>query len=154
MPGTFSYSFDPGGSDIDAVRFLTRDTTDPPYNTDEEITWLISQEGNRYLAAAAAAEQIALKFSTQATKTVGDLSISAGDRAQQYAELSKSLRLRALRHSPPTPYQAGQTSDDKDTDRDDTDLIQPAFRRGVHDNPGVSRDPTSSSQLTNVDRTG
>lgn len=103
---TWTYSGDPSDSDVDAVRFLVGDTdTTDQLLTNEEIQYLVDEQGSAHTAAAAAANAIAAKFSRKAdeSKSVGDLSLSNSysQRAKSYLDLSTSLQARALAASPP-----------------------------------------------------
>lgn len=92
MPST--YTNDPGGNNVDLVRFLANDRTEPMYLTDEEIEFLVDEAGNADSAASDAAEMIAGILSTRADKTVGPLSIKYSDQSQQYLSLAARLRSR------------------------------------------------------------
>lgn len=106
---TFSYSGNPASSDLDAVRFLIKDTV---VNTEtnlsnEEITWLLSTWIDIYESASAGAEHLAATFSSlsDTSKSVGDISISKtySNQAQQYYDLAKRLRAQRVRLKGPIP---------------------------------------------------
>lgn len=139
MPST--YSGDPSTTPTDAVRFLARDTGSTFYTTDEEIEWVLAEEGNNvYMAASKIAYQVGTQFvrAEGGSKSVGDLSISGGEsKARDYFNLAKSLERRAMRSAfVPTPYAGGIDLADKEANRDDSSLADHSFRRGVHDHPG------------------
>lgn len=95
---TYSYSGDPATSDKDAVRFLaqaTGTTASTGFVSDEEIAWLLKQEPNIYLAAALVADRVSSYFGAMRQKTVGPLSISGTQQAQNYAQLAAKLRQQA-----------------------------------------------------------
>ena len=74
---SFSYSGDPTTSDLDAVRFLIQDTTTPnEFLQNEEINFLLAQEVNFYMAAAAAAMTISGRTHNTKSKKVGDLTLT------------------------------------------------------------------------------
>lgn len=133
---TATYGNSPSTSNIDAVRFLTKDTsTGSAINSDEEIQWLIDTYPSIYLAAAAAADAIAGSYADQASsKKVGDLSISYGGRAVEYTALAKSLRMQAALKA--TPFSGGISISDKDSQEADSDWDRPSFSRGMSDNYG------------------
>ena len=81
---SWSYA-NPSVSTRDWVRWMVGDTdsTDELLQ-DEEIDAAVSDEGNKYRAAATCARAIASKFSRQADKKVGPLSISASQKAERY----------------------------------------------------------------------
>jgi hypothetical protein len=96
------------GRDLDQVRFLINDTTDPWKLTDGEINWLIAQWGGVYPAASAAAEAIAASYSASAitSRRIGDLQISESQQslAAQYYKLADRLTLQGDRLAPPIPW--------------------------------------------------
>lgn len=148
--GNWTYSGDPSDSPRDAVRFLVRDTDiNDQKLSDEEIAWLLSQNGNNvYAAAEAGAVEVATFFSGQArTKTVGALSITYEAKATEYRSLASMLRFkRAVGFgSAIVPYSGGISVSDKALQRADTDYDQPFFRRGMHDSPGTENASASTS---------
>lgn len=139
--GNFTYGGNPAANTRDAVRFLLRDTVESQARiSDEEIAWLLSENGNNvYNAAIAGADNIASSFSSQArTKTVGALSITYEASAVEYRQLAKDLRLRRIRLGSFIPYSGGISVSDKQTNQDDTDWDKPSFSRGMDDNIGTS----------------
>ena len=135
----WSYTEDPGSSTKDAVRFYVGDTIGAdPQITDEEIEFLLTDEGTNALRAAArAAEAISAKYARQVDKTVGGLSLQAGRRAEKYATLAKELWQRASRTGKglPTPYTGGISQADKEINEADTDRTQPSFKVRLQDYP-------------------
>lgn len=101
---TWTYSGNPSSSDRDEVRFLLGDTdTSDQLISDEELDYLLTvhpDDGagySNYEAAAAAARQIAARFTRQIDKSVGSLSISYGSRAQQFRDLADMLKEEATK---------------------------------------------------------
>lgn len=135
---SFSYaSTNAASSALSFVRLRVGDTSSGSYRLeDEEIEALISAFGNKYLAAAAAADNIAATFSqTAMTKKVGRLSISGGERAKHYMDIAKRLRMEAASFA--GVYAGGISKDDVQDVEDDTDRVEPRFSVGQFDNPGV-----------------
>jgi len=133
----WSYSGDPGSSDKDSVRFYVGDTikADPQVN-DEEIEFLLTEEGGNALRAASrTAGMIAAKYARQVDKSVGGLSLSAGRRQEKYERLAQSLWTRAnnIGTGLPTPYAGGISQADKNTNEADPDRVVPAFTRTLMD---------------------
>lgn len=118
----------------DQVRFLVGDTdTADQMVQDEEINWAITSEGSVFASAALVAETLSGKFSSQVDKSVGDLKLKFGDRADRFATLAKTLRARVSLNV--RFHTAGAESiSSKDVDESDRDLVDPFFRRGMHDN--------------------
>jgi hypothetical protein len=131
----WTYSGDPSSSAKDAVRFAIGDTdaTDPLL-TDEEINHLVAEYGTAKQAAPAAAEAIAAKFSRQASKSVGDLSIQLNQKAEAYMALARRLAQRASTVAA-APYAGGVDAADRASETD-TSLLQPVFKRGMHEPAG------------------
>lgn len=132
--GTYDDKLD---ADLDRVRFLVRDTDGGTNGTafnlsDDEINWLLTEEADLYLAAAAAARTLGAKHADGESKTVGPFSISHSNTAQGYEELAQSLERRSQRHAVPTPYAGGIRKSDMATDEADDDLYRFASR-GQHD---------------------
>lgn len=129
---TWTYSGDPGSTTRDEVRFLVGDTdTSDQQLTDEEIAWLLSEEGSALGAAVLAAEQLAAKFARLASQSTGGISISFGERQTNYAGLASRLRRRMLGGV----YAGGISIAEKTAEDEDDDRVVPFFKRGMHDHP-------------------
>jgi hypothetical protein len=131
---TWSYSGNPANSDLDTVRFYVGDTNiNRQLLQDEEVNFTISEYGNLRLAAAVCADAIAAKFSIESNQRVGDISKSLSDVAKAFRQLASDLRAQAGKRAAPSFPAASR--DWKRDQRDDTDLVQPAFNVGQGDNP-------------------
>jgi hypothetical protein len=143
----WSYTGDPASSAKDSVRFHVGDVIkDDPQVNDEEIEYLLGDEGGNVLRAAArVAETIAAKYARQVDKTVGGLSLSAGRRQEKYSQLAQKLwsRARSTGSGLAAPYAGGISQSDKDTNAADTDRTQPAFTRTLHDFVAIEVDPNA-----------
>lgn len=105
---TWSYSGNPGASDLDHIRFLIQDTdTTDQLFSNEELTYLFNSYGDAYSAAIAAVTTLIAKGSRvqEESKTVGDLSLSvkSGARVTQWETLLKYLKAERFRLSPAAP---------------------------------------------------
>lgn len=105
---TWSYSGDPGASNIDHIRFLIQDTdTSDQLFSNEELTYLYTSYGDAYSAAIAAVTTLVAKGSRVAeeSKTVGDLSLSvkSGALVTQWEALLRHLKAERFRLSPAAP---------------------------------------------------
>jgi hypothetical protein len=69
---------------------------------------------------------------------VGDLSISYGQRATEYAGIAKRLRQDAARGIRPVFTAARQ--EEKDRHEDDTTMVSPGFKIGMHDRDSTGPD--------------
>lgn len=141
---TWTYT-SPSSSNRDAVRFLATDTvSSDPLLSNEEIDWLLTTYGSVNAATVAACRQISRQFARAATsKQVGDLQIDWLKRSSDFA--ARADELEADIYSSARPYAGGIYVADRDAMEADATLIQPFFRRGMHDNPGVGHLDTSST---------
>jgi hypothetical protein len=105
---TWSYSGNPGASDLDEVRFLIQDTdTNEQLLSNEEINYLIAAYVDPYLAAIGAVGILIAQASREVeeSKTVADLSLTrkVGARLSQWEALMKSLKSEQFRRFPAAP---------------------------------------------------
>lgn len=127
-----SYSGDPSTSDLDAVRFLIRDT-DCTKNIfqNEEITFTLSEEANIYTAAACLLDAAINKSTgTLTSKKVGDLTLSFGLAETRNRIMALRAKGRVKYEIPSMP---AQDREDKRAHRDDVDNVPPFFTREIHD---------------------
>lgn len=141
---TFTYSASSTTvTDLYFVRLRIGDTSSGSARfQDEEINNLLSIYGNRYIAAAVAAETIGAQYAARTDKTVGKLSISQGSLSKHYFDLGRQLRHEAGLHA--TPFAGGISVAQKDSETSDTDRVDPAFSVGAFDNPGTLVDESSA----------
>lgn len=131
MPST--YSGDPSISTKDQVRFLVRDTTvGSMVLSDEEIEWLLTQEQNVYMAAAAAAEQMVERGVS--SRSVGGLSISIDIEGTKKRATELRMKGRAAYE---VPTAGGISIGGKQAEEDRTDRPASYFKLGLHDHPEV-----------------
>lgn len=146
----FTYDGDPTASDIAAVRFEVQDTdTNAPLFQDGEIAFAVLEETGQpanadafvlnsyglFSAAAHCCEALSLRFSMQADTVEGDISTKYSAMAKQYTARAQQLRTKAAASSPAGPYSGGQSRSEKRAWEDDTDRVQPKFRRNQFRNP-------------------
>lgn len=134
MIGTWTYSGDPSSSDRDAVRFEIGDTiSDDPLLYDKEIEYAIAAENGTLSAAARCCEVVAAKFSRLADRSLGPMSIKHSQKAEQYRQLAKDLRSKAVTEagSDGAPSAGGIYIADRLAMEQNTSLIQPAFKRDM-----------------------
>lgn len=141
---TWTYTGDPSDSDKDAVRFIIGDTnTGDQLLSDEEIAWLLTENGGKYAAAVAACEAIAAAFSRKIDLTSaseGSLSLSYADRRKYYLEMAATIR-RKNSITSVIPYAGGIRISDKSTNETDTDRPDPDFYREMDDYVTDQNDP-------------
>lgn len=154
---SWSYSFDPTTSDVDAVRFEIQDTNaSSPLLQNEEIAAAILREtgsaaatpaalldGPLFASAARCMEALARLFSAQADQQVGELQINYSRQADGYTKRAKELRAKAQGFHAPTS--GGLSESAKQAEQDDPDRVQPAFYKDQFDSPytGPQVDPVS-----------
>lgn len=130
MPWT--YSGNPGSSQKDMVRFLISDTnTNRQLVLDEEIEWLLTQEMNVYMAAAAACRSLVIKAGGVRRKRISDFDISYD--VQFYARTMAELTARGSSYQ--IPYAGGISITDKQAQQADPDAVTPAIVRDLDNNP-------------------
>ena len=82
------------------------------------------------------ARAIAAGFARNVEKQVGDLKIKAGEKYKNYLEIMKSLEQEAAGSLPgAAPFAGGISKVAKETQEQDSDRVEPAFSRGMMDNP-------------------
>ena len=104
----WTYSGNPGASNLDLVRFLIQDTNSADQLlSNEEINYLIGVYTDPYLAAISCVIALIGKASrvVEESKKVGDLSLTvkSGARVAQWESLLKHLRYEQFRHNPAAP---------------------------------------------------
>ena len=126
---TWSYSGDPGASDLDAVRFLIGDTdTSQQQLSNEEITYLLTAGGTVRAAALAACRSLSAKYSRLVDQSTGSISISYSQLAKQYQALANDIRSGAQ----VAPYAGGISKSDMESVASDSDRVG-GFSVGMHD---------------------
>ena len=132
---TWSYNGDPANSDLDAVRREIGDTdTNNQLLSNEEVNFALDQEGDNVSAASArCCEWLMREYAKQADKTLGQLSIMLSQKSKRYEELAKKLRKKSVNRVL-APYVGGISETERDTDEDDTDLVQPIFTKDIFTN--------------------
>lgn len=106
------------------------DSTDPQLQ-DEEIAYQLSQNGSPIWAAVACCSALAARYARQADKTLGKMSISAGQRLQHYLDLEKLLRRRAVANA--QPYAGGLSIAERTAFAQNSDAVRPSFSKELHD---------------------
>lgn len=132
MPYTYDDDPDSDGTAAqkrDAVRLLIQDTKTAAgadggkLVTDAQIAYFIAEEMNVYTAAAAACDSLVARAGGVSSRRVGDVSVSYD--VGFYKELGSRLRKRGETYI--GAYAGGISVSDKETDRVDTDVVQPSF---------------------------
>jgi hypothetical protein len=105
-----------------------------PLLSDEEIAFMLSEERDPLLAAAALCEAISARFARMFDRADGDVRMSYSQRSKAYADRAAELRVQAGKRTAPTPFAGGLSVSAEEEIASDPDRPQPAFRFGMHDN--------------------
>ena len=133
---SWSYSGNPSASDLDAVRFAIGDTVSTdPLLTNEEIGFLLAPDSSTVASASVqAARNLAARFARDVDRQVGNLRISASQRAASFRALALQLeadRVAALGRG--VPYAGGISAADKERRYNDDDRVHGSFFRSSED---------------------
>lgn len=133
---TNSYSGNPATSDVDAVRFWVSDRGPDSWQlSNEEIAYTLTLYPTPLLAAAAIANELAMKWALYVDKAVGDLKLSYSQRAKAYAALAQTLQSQA-EQAGVSLYSGGTSLSDMATVAANSDRVPQPFSRGQFDIPG------------------
>lgn len=120
----------------DEVRFHCGDTdSSRPLLQDEEIEYVLTKEPDIIAAAAVACDSIASKLSQRTDASVDGVSSSRSQAAQAFSARAAELRKRAGILAP--PVFGGVYKTQHDALDQDTSLVQPSFKIGQDDHPGL-----------------
>jgi len=125
----WSYGGDPANNQVDEVRMLVGDT-DPSRKliTDTEIEYYISKAAEVYEAAYNTALAIRASMAKLTSKSGRDFSEDASKAFDHYTVLADDLLLKAPMAIPRAPQLSRA---DRDSMRQNSDLIQPSFGGGM-----------------------
>jgi len=130
---SWTYTNDPSEVPLDAVRLEIGDTdTNDQLLSDEEIEHIMTQATGHFYVAARCCDLIALKLAKDADRSLGPLSVRLSQRSERYGVLAGKLRRRAATGA--EPYFGGLSESERTVDVDDSDLVQPIFKKGMMDN--------------------
>lgn len=138
----------PSNSTADAVRFLIGDTHDlTPIFTDTEIAWFITENGDKYAAAAAACERLAVEIAGIEGAKIGNVVV--GQTADGYLRMAAMYRQKsAMRYA--APFAGGISKAQKDATAANADLVKPAFTRRLFE--GEQRVGSSEAVLADYEQ--
>lgn len=131
---TFTYSTTTLNTDLGKIRLIIGDTnSNDQILQDEEINYASTSTYSLREAAAVAAEFAAAKYARGADKTVGPLSISLSQKAEQMRALAATIRISSAAET--LPFAGGISISRMDTVQEDTDRVETSFNVGMMDNP-------------------
>jgi len=139
------------------VRTLVNDN---PLGTGTDIldtsqyTVVLATESNLYRASALAARAIAATFATKVSVAAGSVRTSLQQKYEHYIQLADKYDFRAGSGGGgggviAAPELAGVSVSEMETQREDTDRVQPSFRRNMDSNPPLSQ--SGSDELLRSD---
>jgi hypothetical protein len=136
-----TFTYDPTlATSTDKVRFRIGDTdaTVTPQLSDEEINATVAAQASFSEAMARCAEALAAKYFRHATsKQAASLKVTYEDRVKNLLDLASRIRSGAEAIAATDLVITGTTKTELMVDASDSDVVQPAFRRGQFDNPGA-----------------
>jgi len=114
---------------------------------DEEIDWSLTQEANRYMAAASLCDILLARAGGVKMKKISEFQIAYDPR--YYQLLAGQLRARDAGHQ--VPYAGGISIQDKLALQSDSDWVPPIVPRGLDNNPAAPAPTTpSTNPLTSI----
>jgi hypothetical protein len=127
---TFTYDETDLSTALAQIRLAIADTVQATaLLSDEEIAHAEALEGSTTAAAARCCEFIAAEFSRKADMSTGKLRIQHSQKSAAYLKMAD--RLRKSDNILALPYCGAVSKDDKETREEDTDRVEPFFRRGL-----------------------
>ena len=128
---SFTYNEADLGNDLNRLRFEIGDTNeDRQLLQDEEITKIISDQSTLFLQAATGCRNICAKYAGENDHKIGSDSEKLSQIYDHYLQLAEMFEKK----SSGTPWAGGVYTADKTTITDDSSLVTPSFKRGIHDN--------------------
>lgn len=110
---------------------------------DEEIAYFQTQQVCLELVCALCCDAIMNLYSRLADSTVGSVSQTMSQKAEAYRARGFDFR----RQAPISLGFGGISQSQKDALDDDTDAVQPVFKKGADDNPGTASDMGSRNAI-------
>lgn len=129
---SFSYDLADLGTEFNRLRLEIGDTdSDEFYLDDEEIMIIQSEKTSFYRRAAACCELICAKLAKEVKFKIGHFSEDAHNIYEHYKELAAKFTSYG---SVNYPWISSISVSEKEMYEDDTSLVQPNFKLGLHDN--------------------
>ena len=131
----WSYSHNPSSSDRDAVRFLIGDTnSDDKLLDDNEIDWVLTQEGTVLQAAINCLQNLIVVYSRYVDSSGNNKSRALSQRVDSFRTSLDSLLERQAMGSL-NVFAGGISKSQKQQQCADTDRVEPVFTKQMFDNP-------------------
>jgi hypothetical protein len=130
----FTWNGDPAASTLEEIRWHIGDIVEANAKfTDAEINYAYDEEGTVLGAAALLCEQLAATYAESVSRALGPLRVELSNLMEQYEKKAEKFRKRAQALTG-TPYAANISQTDEEAWEDNTDIKQPIFEKGMHDN--------------------
>jgi len=135
--------------DLTRVRRMIGDTNSSDQLLDDsDLQDYLDDFGNIFAAAAAACDDLAAMMAREVDQSITGMSLKSGDMFTHYEKLAVNLRKRALRAGYVTVKAGGIKKADADANRQDDTIVQPIFRRDLHNIPVSTVPPILVDDLT------
>ena len=123
-------------TNADKVRVLIGDLDSADYLlTVDEVAYLLAEQGDDiHLAAVACCSAIMAKYARYVDVQFGRSSEKQSQLYAHYKELRTELKGLVVRGEQGSLYAGGIIAGEAESDAGDTDLVQPGFTVGMHDN--------------------
>lgn len=128
----FSYDLSNLGTELYRLRLEIGDTDPNEYFLDdEEIEIIQSEKTSFYRRAAACCELVCVKVAKDVNHKIGHFSENSDEIYKRYKELASKFSLYS---SVSYPWSASISEAEKTSYEDDTSLVKPRIKLGMHDN--------------------
>ena len=129
---SFSYDLTDFDTELNRLRLEIGDiNSDEYFLDDEEIEVIQSEKTSFYRRAAACCDLVCAKVARRVKTKIGHFSEDANEIYDRYKALSKKFLSFA---SVDYPWAASISVSEKETYEDDTSLVKPKIKLGIHDN--------------------
>jgi hypothetical protein len=136
---SFSYSGNPANSPIDELRFLLGDTDlDAFILSDEELSWIIAQNGGTASGAyVASLKRIVLMYARLKDESVGEVSIKYSQMYRNYKDMLDREESSTANMDVGSIYAGGIFVDDKIANINNHDIVRPKFTKDLGNNKHI-----------------
>lgn len=129
---SFSYDLSDLATELNRLRLEIGDVDSNDYFLDdEEIEIVQSEKTSFYRRAAACCDLICAKIARNVKTKIGHFSEDANEMFIHYKELAAKFKTCA---STSYPWSSAISVSEKETYEDDTSLVKPKIKLGIHDN--------------------
>jgi len=129
---SFSYDLTDLSTEHNRLRLEIGDTNSDDYFLDDEEIGIIQEEKTSfYRRAAACCELICAKIARNVKTKIGHFSEDSNEIYVRYKDLATKFQAHA---SVDYPWSSSITLSEKEGYENDTSLVQPKMKKGIHDN--------------------